>query len=200
MEPVIAKNSTAALNGLILSSQLTLKSSKTKLDIIAVTDAKQCVDPTKAYAIMKAPRKSCIELSLKHNNEEIGFADITGYASYLERIDNFCPDQYAGTGTALVELTARLAIKSGYTSVNLYSVNDATQFHFKMGSRFDNLESDQAIKDFIAGRKKDEHKIFGDMQLDLAKSSTGPESPHLMHTILKDDVETLQLTLQHNAN
>ena len=69
-----------------------------------------------------------------------------------------------------------------------------------MGSRFDNLESDQAIKDFIAGRKKDEHKIFGDMQLDLAKSSTGPESPHLMHTILKDDVETLQLTLQHNAN
>ena len=45
---------------------------------------------------------SSYELSLKHNNEEIGFADITGYASYLERIDNFCPDQYAGTGTAFV--------------------------------------------------------------------------------------------------
>jgi len=193
MQAVQAQESVNALNNFKLSTRVKLKDSNKKLSVIAVADASQCSDRSKAYIIMNAPFSSGHELIAQHKGKTIGFAELSYNASYLDRIDNYEPDSYSHVGSALVEVTARLALLSGFKSVGLYAVDSSTAFHFKMGARFNDADTDEAVKDIITQDLDDDPRIFGEMRLDIAQKSSGKDSPRLMSKILKDEISQLSL-------
>lgn len=193
MKAVIAENSIKALNNVKLTSKIKLRETHQKLSVIAVTSAKQCIDTNRAYILMTAPFSSGHELTVYHNGKNIGGAELSYCASYLDRIDNHEPEHYKGVGTALVELTARLALQSGYTSLRLYAVDSSSLFHFKMGSRFHNEDENIDLKEMITYPSQNDPMIFGDMQLHFAQASSGKDSPRLISQILKTEVAHLKI-------
>ncbi|MEC8011163.1 MAG: hypothetical protein VX185_10415 [Pseudomonadota bacterium] len=94
---------------------------------------------------------------------------------------------------ALLLTITRLALLSGFKSVGLYAVDSSTVFHFKMGARFNDVDTDEAVKDIITQDLDDDPRIFGEMRLDIAQKSSGKDSPRLMSKILKDEISQLSL-------
>ena len=209
--PAVQNMSIKPLENNPLASKIFSKKDKLWLDVIPVSNQDLCTRKDCAYIVMTtSSNNKTYLLDAVYKGEVIGKARLTNQASYLARIDNLSPKSYTRTGTALTELTCRLAVRSGHTSVGLFSLDSPIPFHFKMGARFPDSFSNDAAKAFINRKKSLLSRIglevetmplvLGEMQIDLKQKSSGPESPHLMHTILKDDVEALRLTLQQEKH
>ena len=203
--PQIGQNlSLQQLNGTPLTSKVFSKKDKLWLDVISVSNKDYCTRTDCAYIVMTASsnNKNHI-LEAIHKGVVIGKARLINQASYLARIDNLSPKSYTRTGTALTELTCRLAVRLGNTKISLFSLDAPIPFHFKMGARFPDSFSNDAAKAFINRKKSLLSRIglevetmplvLGDMQIDLKQKSSGTASPRLMPRLLEGDIQALNL-------
>lgn len=192
MPAIHSSISAYALQNTTLTSTIFSKQLNQKLSVVTVAQVPRLQDPSKVYIVLETPNSDQHHLKAIHCNNLIGECKLSLSASNIENITNYSRSEFKGIGTALTEVTARLALRSGHTSIDLYAIS-AVKFHFKMGARFKHSKKNQTVKNMIAGSQQNKHHLHGLMKINLAQRSSGSSSPRLIQQIVSDEISTLNI-------
>ncbi len=181
-----------ALDGMQLKSKIYSGSLKKLLPVTAASRIEQCNDSNRVYILMAAPATDKYHLKVIYEGKQIGESPLSMLANDINNMVNHDKSKFKGVGTALVELTCRLAMLAGHKNVQFYAVN-AVKFHFKMGGRFKRDGKNLKIKQMINDNDKGLDHMFGTMIIDFTAKPSGTDSPKLMQQMLEDEIRSLDL-------